>query len=197
MYVSYTWPRRVRRLSAAAITLAAIAPAAAGAQSVTGGRFSMHPFFGSNTGGWSKTEESTAPGGAPHRFEFGSGPGAGLRVAFAVVPHLGIWAAAELNVEQEAPFAGAFAGVEGRAMIGARTGVQARLGAGRLENGPFGVAGATVEWFALRPLSLGIGVETAQPIGTGRRNNGLQDVPVDYDGGPTRVRLELGWYPGR
>jgi hypothetical protein len=162
-----------------------------------GGRFSLHPYFGLTTGGWSKTEPSTAGDGQQFRYEFSNGAGAGLRAGFAVMRHVGIWAAAELNVEQEGPFAGVFGGVSAHALLAPRLGVHGRLGAGRLEDGPFGLAGVGIEWFVLRSVTLGIGGDLLRPIGTGSRNNGLRDVDVDYSGGPTRFQVELGWYPGR
>jgi hypothetical protein len=36
-----------------------------------------------------------------------------------------------------------------------------------------------------------------RPRGAGSRNNGLQQVDVEYDGGPTRQQVELGWRPAR
>jgi len=162
-----------------------------------GGRLGLHAYVGSNSGGWSRTEESTTPGGSPFRFEFSSGAGAGLRLAFAVTPRIGLWAAGELNVEQETPFAGLYGGVWGRALFSPRLGIQGRLGAGRLDHGPFGLAGATLEWFIVRQLSLGVGGEVLRPIGTGQRHNGLRNVDVEYDGGPNRLLAELGWHLGR
>lgn len=189
--------RLTSHMPTAALLLVLSLPAAAAAQAPESrGRFSVHPYAGLNSGGWSKAEASPETG-RPMRYEFSNGAGAGLRVAFAVVPHVGLWAAGELNVEQEGPFGAWFGGIAGRAMIGPRAGVQARLGAGRLENGPFGLGGATLEWFVIRQLSLGVGADVLLPIGEGRRYNGLQNVPVDYDGGPARLQLELGWYPGR
>jgi hypothetical protein len=180
------------------LLIALLSPTQAAAQQMDPfGRISVHAFAGSNTGGWSKTEPSTAPGAAPVRYEFSSGAGAGMRLAIGLSPALGVWAAGELNVEQDGVFGGLYGGVLGRTMVTPHAAVQARLGVGRLEHAPVGVAGASVAWFPLRYLSVGLGAEVVHPIGTGRRNNGLQDVEVDYDGGPTRIRLEFGWYPGR
>lgn len=160
-------------------------------------RFSLSAYAGGMSGGWSKEEESTAPGGQPVAYEFSSGAGAGLRAAFAITPAVAAWASAELDVEQEGPFAGLFGGLAVRTGLTRRVGLEARAGAGRMDYGPFGVAGASVHWFALGPISLGAGLDVMRPIGSGRRNNGLQDVPVDYDGGPMRLQVELGWHIGR
>lgn len=157
----------------------------------------VQAYVAGNSGGWSKTEASTAEGGAPVRFEFGSGAGAGVRLSYGLTAAIGLWGAGELNVEAEGPFAGLFGGVGAAVPLGPRLQLRGRLGAGRLDDGPFGIGGATAEWLIGRRLGLGAGVEVLRPIGTGSRNNGLQEVDVEYDGGPTRLTLELGWYPGR
>lgn len=166
------------------------APGAALAQS---GGMGVQVYAAANSGGWSKTETSMSEGDAPVRYEFSSGAGAGVRLSYSITPALALWASGEMNVEQEGPFAGLLGGVGTAVPLGARARLRGRLGAGWLAEGPFGIVGATAEWLMLRRLGLGVGVEVLRPIGTGSRYTGLQDVDVEYDGGPSRLVVELGW----
>jgi hypothetical protein len=183
-------------LAAAVLTLAV--PSRCSGQAADGPGFrGVGIYYGVFGGGWSKTEESTAPGGAPVRFDFSNGFTAGALGAFGLTRHMAAWAAAELNVEDEGPFPAFFGGLAAHAALAPRLSVEARLGAGRLDVGPFGIAGATAEWQLRNSLAVGAGVYTMRPLGVGSRNNGLQQVAVEYDGGPTRLQVELGWRPGR
>jgi hypothetical protein len=189
--------RALTILSAAAVLTFAV-PSRSSGQAHDGRGFrGLGIYYGVFDGGWSKTEESTAPGGTPVRFEFSNGFTAGALGAFGITRNVSAWAAAELNVEDDGPFPAFFAGLAARAAVASRLSVEARLGAGRLDVGPFGTVGATAEWQLRRSLALGAGVYMVRPIGAGSRNNGLQQVEVEYDGGPTRLQVELGWRPGR
>jgi hypothetical protein len=180
----------------AALTLAFPAPSSGQASDRPGFR-GVSLYYGVFGGGWSKTEPSTAPGGAPVRFEFSNGFTAGALGAFGVTRQVAAWATAELNVEDDGPFPAFFAGLAAHAAPAPLLSVEARLGAGRLDVGPFGIGGVTAEWQLRRSLAIGAGLYMMRPLGTGSRNNGLQQVDVDYDGGPTRLQVELGWRPGR
>jgi hypothetical protein len=157
---------------------------------------SLHPYLGLFDGGWAKIENSGVPELGGFRAEFSDGGTAGVRAAYGFGSHVALWASAELDVYDEGPFMAGFGGVAGRISATERLRFEGRVGAGVLAEAPFGLVGVGAEYFVLPWLSLEAGVELARPIGRTSRWNGVENVPIEFDGGPTRVQFGIGIHPG-
>jgi hypothetical protein len=129
--------------------------------------------------------------------EFTDGAGVGLRLGYDFIPYAGLFLSAEFNVEQEGPYTGYGAGLAlrspmlGRVRLNGRLEVRLIDAVGTL---PYGTLGVGAEVFLHRKVSLGLEFDASLPLADGTRFNGLQDVPISADGGPTRGIFTVTWY---
>ncbi|MDY7228400.1 hypothetical protein [Hyalangium rubrum] len=134
-----------------------------------------------------------------YQVELRKGGGVGLRLGYDFTPHVGLFASAELNAEREGPYSGYGAGLTLRTGMLGPVRLNARVGARLLDPVTtlvYGTAGAGLEVFLFRPVSLALEVDGAVPLAEGTRFNGTSQDNVSAEGGPVRGILGITWYIG-
>ena len=130
---------------------------------------------------------------------YGMGAGLGLRVGYDHQGVLGLFLAAELNVEREGPYRSLGGGARVMFPVGRAFRLGATAGARFIDSAPtlpFVTGGALMEWPVSRRLGMALEVDRAWPVGGahGRNTGAGTRQQVEAGSGPWRGLLSLTWY---